>query len=239
MAKGAELGAGSRFLIELHAADLGYRSGEPVLRGVELLLSPGQWVGLVGPNGSGKSTLLRVLAGGLKPLTGKLVRRKLRVAYVPQAAAIDPLYPFSVRDLVAQGDLLRRRYAKRAELRVAIARALERVGLGSFESKAFADLSGGQRQRVLVARALLREPELMLLDEPTSGVDVQAADDLLAEIRGLSQETGCAVVLATHQLPWLAARPEPIWCVRRGSLEGHPAGALSDPALLQSLFAEG
>lgn len=239
MAEAAGQGADSRFLIELHAADLGYRSGEPVLRGVELLLSPGQWVGLVGPNGSGKSTLLRVLAGGLKPLTGKLVRRKLRVAYVPQATAIDPLYPFSVRDLVAQGDLLRRRYAKRAERRTAIGGALERVGLGSFESKAFADLSGGQRQRVLVARALLREPELMLLDEPTSGVDVQAADDLLAEIRGLSQETGCAVVLATHQLPWLAARPEPIWCVRRGSLEGHPASALSDPALLQSLFAEG
>jgi ABC-type Mn2+/Zn2+ transport system ATPase subunit len=237
MAEAVRVEADRRYLIELHAADLGYRSGEPVLRGVELLLAPGQWVGLVGSNGSGKSTLLRVLAGGLKPLAGRLERRKLRVAYVPQAAAIDALYPFSVRDLVEQGDLLRPRFPKRAQRRAAIAGALERVGLGSFESKAFADLSGGQRQRVLVARALLREPELMLLDEPTSGVDVHAADALLGEVRGLSQETGCAVVLATHQLPWLAARPEPIWCVRGGRLEGHPSSALSDPALLQSLFA--
>ena len=197
-------------LLRLEAADFGY-DGRAVVRRASLEVRPKEFVVLLGSNGSGKTTLLRGLLGFLPPLAGSVVRRPgLRIGYVPQRETLDPLYPLSgeaVARLGAWRDLPFWRLGGAREKRRAH-EALEACRALGFAGERYAALSGGQRQRVLLARALATEPELLLLDEPTAGVDPETERgilDLLAELRDMR---GLSIWMVTHHVHTLGGRAD-------------------------------
>ena len=188
-------------VIELRGASLGY-DGETVLRGVELEIHAGEFVGLSGANGSGKTTLLRSMLGFLPLLGGRAGRAvpPSRIGYVPQGATLDPYFPLSADEVVAMGAYGRlhplQRFPRGERKRVEA--ALERVGLAHLGRAAFFELSGGQRQRVLVARALNQDPELLLLDEPFSGLDRDSREVVLQGLVLINRQARVTVVLSSH-----------------------------------------
>ena len=188
-------------VIELRGASLGY-DGETVLRGVDLEVHAGEFVGLSGANGSGKTTLLRSMLGFLPLLGGRAGRAvpPSRIGYVPQGATLDPYFPLSADEVVAMGAYGRlhplQRFPRGERKRVEA--ALERVGLAHLGRAAFFELSGGQRQRVLVARALNQDPELLLLDEPFSGLDRDSREAVLQGLSLINRQARVTVVLSSH-----------------------------------------
>jgi ABC-type Mn2+/Zn2+ transport system ATPase subunit len=177
-----------------------------VVRGASLAVRPGELVALVGANGSGKTTLLRGLLGFLPPLAGRVSRREgLRVGYVPQRETLDPLYPLTAMQVVRLGtwrDLPFWRFAGARE-RTRAREALRACHGADLAPRRYAELSGGQRQRVLLARALATDPELLLLDEPTAGVDAETERGILDLLRGLRDARGLSVWLVTHRVETL------------------------------------
>jgi len=176
---------------------------------VSLRVHYGEALGIVGPNGSGKSTLLKTIAGLLSPTGGELEvlgsspRGLTRgtIAYVPQVEAVDWSFPATVWDVVAMGRFPSLRFWQRfsAHDRAAVQRALEMVKMSDLCDRHIANLSGGQQQRAFVARAIAQEPKLLLLDEPTTGVDAATEDTLYKIVRELVTE-GMPVLVATHDL---------------------------------------
>jgi len=197
-------------MLSLEDADFGY-DGRPVVRGACLAIRPGEFVVLLGPNGSGKTTLLRGLLGFLPPLAGRVSRRPgLRIGYVPQRETLDPLYPlkaFDVARLGAWRDLPFWRIAGARE-RTRAREALAACRAADLAPKRYAALSGGQRQRVLLARALASDPELLLLDEPTSGVDREAEQGILDLLRELRDARGLSIWMVTHHADRIAGRAD-------------------------------
>ena len=205
--------------------------GVQVLHDVTLSIEAGEIVTVVGPNGSGKSTLLRALIGAVAPSRGSVLRGPgLRIGYVPQRLALDPTMPMTVRRLL---DLPRR--VGRAEAEAAMARA-GTVGLGA---RQVADLSGGQRQRVLLARALLDRPQLLLLDEPTQGLDQRGQAGFYRGIEAIREETGCAVVMVSHELHVVMSATDRVICLNgHVCCEGTPEVVQAAPAW-RELFGTG
>jgi len=179
------------------------------LEGVTLTVEPGEAIGIIGPNGSGKSTLLKTIAGLLTPASGSVAvfGQKPRalapgsIAYVPQIEAVDWTFPATVRDVVSMGRFPRLRPWQffGAADRAAVARALESVHMGHLADRHIANLSGGQQQRAFVARAIAQAPRLLLLDEPTTGVDAATEEALRVVVRDLVAE-GLPVLMTTHDL---------------------------------------
>jgi ABC-type Mn2+/Zn2+ transport system ATPase subunit len=186
-------------LLEARDLAVGYE-GRPVLRGVTFAAHPGERIGVLGPNGGGKSTLFRAVLGELPPLAGTL-RVDGRVGVLPQTERSRLDYPVSALDVALMGSLSRRPWWKptgRAERRTAL-QAVARVGLADRAHDPFGELSGGQRQRVLLARALVQEARLLLLDEPFSGMDAPSTATTLALIDALAAD-GHALLIATHDV---------------------------------------
>lgn len=179
----------------MSGAAFGYRH-KPVLTGVDLTVHPGEFLGIFGPNGAGKTTLFRGLLGLLKPLAGTVERRRgLEIGYVPQLETLDPAWPLSVREVLLMGAHGRIKAADRE----AAAQHLDEVGLAGKQRELFASLSGGQRQRVLIARALMGTPDLLCLDEPTSGVDQPHRTEIM-ELLGAIRARGPAILMVAHEL---------------------------------------
>lgn len=190
-------------LVSLQNVSLGYGS-VPVLVDVDLDLYPGSLVGLAGPNGSGKTTLFRTILGLLPSLGGTLSRAcpLANFGYVPQSAALDSQFPLSVGEIVemgAYGRVKPWRLFPVGESRRA-AQALRQVGMGHVRGKSFFALSGGQKQRVLIARALMVDPRIMVLDEPLSGVDEESRRSITELLIQLVRERGLAVFFSSHDL---------------------------------------
>jgi ABC-type Mn2+/Zn2+ transport system ATPase subunit len=193
---------------------------QPVLSDIDLQISQGEFVGIVGPSGSGKTTLLRTIAGAIEPVGGRVVRRAgLRVAYVPQVETINWNFPVTVRECVLMARVSGRivPWASRAE-RSAVAEVLARLGIEELAGRHIRELSGGQQQRVFIARALLGEPELLLMDEPVSGVDVRLRHEVLHLLEELNAR-GLAIALTTHDLNGIAAHLPRLVCIN-GSVIG-------------------
>ncbi|HEU5322821.1 MAG TPA: metal ABC transporter ATP-binding protein [Methylomirabilota bacterium] len=188
-------------LVEFQAVSLGY-GRRPVLQGLTFSIERGQLFAFIGPNGAGKTTLLRAVAGILPPAAGRLLRHgPPAVGYVPQERALDPVFPLSALDVVLQGRLGRRAGRRPgADDHAAAAEALAQADVVGLGSARFHTLSGGQKQRVLIARALASQPTVLVLDEPTSGMDAAAERDVLDLLRRLQAEGGLTVVLASHDL---------------------------------------
>lgn len=189
---------------------------EPVLVNVDLTVSEGDFVGIVGPSGSGKTTLLRAIAGVVRPIAGSIVRdRSATVGYVPQVETVNWYFPVTVREAVLMSRIDGRvlPWASERDLRDA-EEVLDRLGIGELGGRHIRELSGGQQQRVFVARAMLRRPKLLLMDEPTSGVDVRTRHDVMHLIHELHHD-GLAVVITTHDLNGIAAHLPLLVCLNR------------------------
>lgn len=195
-------------LIELRSVSFSYESGR-VLSDVSLSIRPKDYVVLLGANGSGKTTLLKVAVGLLRPTSGAALlfgrpatdpRARELVGYVPQRAVISSRLPATVLEVVLAGRAARRRFGgfSRAERELAV-RALERVGMAEFANRRIGELSGGQQQRVLIARALASDPKLLILDEPTAGVDRDSQIRFAQVLRALNRD-GVAIVIVAHDL---------------------------------------
>jgi len=179
---------------------LGYAQG-PVLKDVNLEIVRGDYLGIVGPNGSGKTTLLLGLLGVKNPLEGTIEGPDvLRVGYVPQRSSLDEIYPLTVRDVVVMGrELMGARFNTPLDL----ASLLDSIGLTGLEDRRYRELSGGQKQRVLIGRALAVEPELLVLDEPTNGLDFFSERALMDLVDSLFAQ-GRTIVLVSHLLNLVA-----------------------------------
>jgi ABC-type Mn2+/Zn2+ transport system ATPase subunit len=219
-------------LLGLVGVTCGYGS-EAVLVDVDLAIHTGEFIGIVGPSGAGKTTALRVIAGSMRPAHGSVTRRPgLRMAYVPQVETINWSFPVTVRECVLMARVNGRRlpWASREERRQ-VAAVLERLDIGDLADRHIRELSGGQQQRVFIARALLGEPELLLMDEPTSGVDVRLRHEILHLLDDLNAR-GLAIVLSTHDLNGIAAHLPRVVCLNRGVIgDGVPQDVLTADVL--------
>jgi len=182
---------------------------KPVLWDIDLVIPKGVLMGIVGPNGAGKSTLLKAMLGLVKPISGsimffnnsKLKDNLKKVSYVPQKGSVDWDFPTSVLDVVLMGRYGRLGWVKRPRRQdiIAAKKAINKVGMADFMNRQISELSGGQQQRVFLARALVQEADLYLLDEPFQGVDAKTEKKMIAILRQLSDE-GKTVIAVHHDL---------------------------------------
>jgi ABC-type Mn2+/Zn2+ transport system ATPase subunit len=238
-----------RALIAVEDVSLGY-GRVPVLRHVSLSVYAGEFLGIVGPNGSGKSTLLKALLGLLAPLSGRVQWEgaagtagaspgsRLHYGYVPQRDTVDPLFPLSVRQIVAMG-----RYGRVGLFRrlgksdwEAVDQALARVGIQDLARRGYGQLSGGQRQRTLIARALATEPDLLVLDEPTNGMDLASEHALLELVHQLHEANDLTVLMVTHLLSTVANYADRIAIIADESLDVGDREAMLNEERLSRLY---
>lgn len=233
----------SERLIDVRDATFGY-GRTVVLRKVHFGLEAGDFVGLVGPNGTGKTTLLRGLLGLVKPQGGE---RRINppggaadvvFGYVPQEKAVDPYFPLSVLDVVLMGRYRQLGPGRRPTSldRQAALASLGHVQLEHLADASFQDLSGGQKQRVLLARALATEPHVLVLDEPTSAMDLAAEKRLMAVIREQHEVQRLTVVLATHDLNLIGRYASKIAIVAGGQVISGPPQDLLKAGRLKEVY---
>jgi ABC-type Mn2+/Zn2+ transport system ATPase subunit len=200
-------------LVRLERVTCRYASA-PALVDVDLTVGAGQFSGIVGPSGSGKTTLLRTMLGTARPSSGALWRRRgLRIGYVPQVETVDWNFPVTVSECVLMARTHGRVWPWRSRAEQAeVDELLARLELGGLADRHIRQLSGGQQQRVFIARALLARPHLLLMDEPTSGVDLRTRHEILHLLGDLHRQ-GLAIVLTTHDLNGIAAHLPHVVCL--------------------------
>lgn len=222
-------------LISLRGVAAGYKDSV-VIRDADLDIDTRTFTGIVGPSGAGKTTLLRLLLGSLEPSHGTIERATgVAVSYVPQLETVNWNFPVTVTECVLMSRGGRRvPWPSRSEKTEAAA-VLDRLGIGDLGHRHIRELSGGQQQRMFLARALIRRPQIMLLDEPTSGVDISTRHDVLHLLAELHDD-GMGIVLTTHDLNGMAAHLPDLVCVNgRIVAHGTPEDVIT-PAVLEQTF---
>jgi len=196
------------------------------LGGVDAIVREGEALTIIGPNGAGKTTLVKVMLGLIKPDAGMVRRRPgLRIGYMPQRIDVDATLPLTVRRFLAFA-VPRNGHTPEERLRT----VLGEVGAEHLLENPLQDVSGGEMQRVLLARALLRNPDLLVLDEPARGVDVGGQADLYQLIGRIRDEHGCGVLMVSHDLHLVMAATDRVICLnRRVQCAGHPEAVSRDP----------
>lgn len=221
-------------------------SAEPALENVSLDVRPGERLGVLGPNGGGKSTLLKILLGALKPDSGSVkvlgmspavARRERTIGYLPQRVTAELTFPLRVIDLVLQPFSVRIKPWARigADAYERAAECLRMVGSESLADWRVGRLSGGQLQRVLIARAIAGEPRVLLLDEPTVGIDIEGQRRFGEMLDTVRSELGITVVVVSHDLATIAATCDRVACLRR-TLHFHDAPDGLTPEVLSEVF---
>ena len=222
-------------LVRLERVTCRYGS-EPVLINVDLTISTGEFVGVVGPSGSGKTTLLRTIMGALPPLVGRVERRPgVSVAYVPQTETVNWNFPVTVGECVLMARGGRTLPWPSRDEKAEVSHTLAQLGIGNLEKRHIRQLSGGQQQRVFIARALLRRPQLLLMDEPTAGVDVKTRHEVLHLLHDLNAG-GLAILLTTHDLNGVAAHLPQLVCLNREVLAAGKPGEVLTPEVLEQTY---
>lgn len=205
-------------LLSARHISFGY-GGETVVEDVSLEIRPRDFLAIIGPNGGGKTTLVKILLGLLTPWSGEVVLRPPlrpgRMGYVPQFSTFDKDFPLRVSDVVLMGRLGRRSLLRpySREDRVEAERVLARLGLTQLAGEHVREISGGQLQRVLIARAVVAEPEILFLDEPTASIDAESREALMGLLEELNRRI--PVVVITHDVTGLAHMVRRIACVNR------------------------
>lgn len=205
-----------------------FRNGRRILDGVTFTLGPGEIISIIGPNGGGKTTLLRAILG-LVEADGGAVRlgERTKIGYVPQKLAIDSTMPMTPRRFLSLGA---------RNLRGRVPETAERIGITQLLDQQMSGLSGGETQRVLLARAIMKEPNLLVLDEPTQGMDVAAQSELFMLIKAIREETSTAVIMVSHDLHLVMRGTDRVLCLNgHVCCTGHPAEVERDPSF-RALF---
>jgi zinc transport system ATP-binding protein len=199
--------------------------GRAVLSAIDLAVHAGEILTLIGPNGSGKTTLVRVVLGLLKPASGQVARQAgLRIGYIPQRLHVDETLPLTVERFL-------RLCAPRARAR--FPEVLAEVGAGHLLDSPFQTVSGGELKRILLAQALLRDPDLLVLDEPSAGVDVTGQAELYALIKSIRDSRRCGVLLVSHDLHLVMAATDRVVCLNHHvCCTGRPEAVSRDPEFL-------
>jgi zinc/manganese transport system ATP-binding protein/zinc transport system ATP-binding protein len=232
----------ARPIVELLNVTAGY-NGAAVLRDVDLRIMPGDFVGLLGPSGSGKTTLLRTVLGAAEVMAGsvrvydKPGSRRNRAGYVPQLETIDWNFPVTVEEAVMMGRTMSNAlfpWFRKQERELAFD-MMERLGIGGLAKRHIRELSGGQQQRVFLARALVSNPELLLLDEPTSGVDVKTRDDVMHLLHDLNH-AGVTIILTTHEINAVAVHLPRIVCLNGSIVADGPPHQVIVPHILFEVY---
>ena len=211
------------------------------LEEVSLKVQRGEFVGLVGSNGSGKTTLIKIILGLLKPTAG-MVRllsqppersRGKYVGYLPQDAVhFNPLFPATVEEVIRSGLVQKKSVDEKA-----VAQVMEELHLLPLRQRPIGHLSGGQKQRVLIARTLVRDPQLLILDEPATGVDFGAQEELMALLARLNQKRGITILMSGHDLNQLLRYAKRVVCLNRRVLYDGATAELSTEDLVATLFS--
>jgi zinc transport system ATP-binding protein len=213
-------------LIEARGLRVNGPLGEPILNGIDLSLRGGEIVTVIGPNGAGKTTLVRSLLG-LQALDAGRVqrRRRLRIGYVPQRLALDETLPLTVRRFLGLvGRVPRER----------LAAVVDEMRIAELLDSPVQRVSGGELQRILLARALLREPDLLVLDEPAQGVDVTGQGELYQLVADIRARHGCGVLLVSHDLHFVMAAADSVICLNQHvCCTGHPEAVSRHPEYLR------
>ena len=233
-------------IVRLHDVSCGYGKRE-VLSGVSLDIMPGDFVGLLGPSGSGKTTLLRTVLGAVDVYRGQVLvegtstdRRRPKVGYVPQLETIDWNFPVTVREAVMMGRTMDNRFLPwyGREDRMLADEMMERLGISHLAPRHIRELSGGQQQRVFLARALVSGPRILLLDEPTSGVDMKTRDDVMHLLHEINHQ-GITIIMTTHEINAVAVHLPWVICMNgRVLAEGPPSSVITPETLKRTYGAE-
>ena len=230
-------------VIQIEDVSFAYPFGPPVLEHIDLAVDEGEFVGLVGPNGGGKTTLLKIMLGLLRPSSGRVrvlgrppEEGRAEIGYVPQFATFPRNFPISVRDTVLMGRLGRTRPVfgyTRAD-RSAAEAVMRRTHIESLAGTPIERLSGGQLQRVLVARALVCEPRILILDEPTANIDLRGEEDIFDLLKALNRQL--TIVLVSHDISFISRYVNRVACLNR-TLVCHGTEAISGE-LIERLYGE-
>jgi len=234
-------------LLEIDHVTSGYENG-PVIQDVSIKIRHGQFVAVVGPNGGGKTTLLRTILGTIRPTGGKVVLRGQpvtagslgRIGFVPQLETIDWNFPITVEEVILMGLYRKNHWLKRIskEERVRLHEMMERLNLAGLGKRHIRELSGGQQQAAFLGRALLGEPDLILLDEPAAGLDIRSRDDVVHFLHEINHQ-GVAIILTAHDLNWVAAHLPWVICLnRRVIAEGPPPQVFNSAVLRETYHGE-
>jgi ABC-type Mn2+/Zn2+ transport system ATPase subunit len=225
-------------LLAIHNASLGY-GRHVVLRVEQLTIRRGEIWFVLGPNGSGKTTLLRTVMGLLPLISGHIDRSPMcedvkRMGFVPQRCEMRPSLPLTLQEFVSLG--LVGLPTKREERKLRLRRALDHVGLGAHTRDSFWTLSGGQQQRALLARALIREPLLLVMDEPTNGLDPSAEEALLEVVIRSTRTNKLSALVVTHDIALAVRHATHLALIRSGALESGTCEELASSDRLASVF---
>ena len=233
-------------IVEINSVTCGYEK-QRVLTDVSLHIMPGDFVGLLGPSGSGKTTLLRTVLGAVDIYEGEVLgngvatsKKRPRVGYVPQLETIDWNFPVTVQEVVMMGRTMENRLFPwyRKEEKDLAAEMMDRLGILGLANRHIRELSGGQQQRVFLARALISSPQLLLLDEPTSGVDIKTRDDVMHLLHDLNHD-GVTIIITTHEINAVAVHLPWIVCLAGRILaEGPPSEVITTEVLRLTYGAE-
>lgn len=236
--------------MRLEDVSVGY-GGAPVLERIDLEIPSGAFTALIGGNGSGKTTLLKTILGSLRPSCGTVAidgqaprRARSRIGYMPQTSAVDWSFPVTVREVVEMGRYQfawKRRFrlgASAADPNGAVEQAMATMDVTDLARREIAELSGGQQKRVLIARALAREPALLLLDEPAASLDVVADDSLIETLCDVAAR-GTTVVIATHDLESVVDHYAHVVCLRQAVIAaGRPSEVFTEDVLRRTFGRE-
>lgn len=227
-------------LLAFKDVSLGY-NGRLVLENINLSVRKKQFLGLVGPNGSGKSTLMKSMLGLLRPKSGSItwVKETPVIGYVPQKEIIDPIWPMRVRDLLHLTLCsLEKAHFRHKKENVRVWNVMQWIGIEKMANQTLDTLSGGEMQRVLLARALIVEPEVLFLDEPTASMDLVSSQNFLSLISNLHEEQGITVVIVTHDLQSLAGRADSLGIIEQGRVYHDTAERLLTSESLSRIYKQ-
>ena len=230
-------------IVELRGVTSGY-GGSPALESVDLAVNRGDFVGLLGPSGSGKTTLLRTILGAVDVYEGDVVvegqsiaDQRPRIGYVPQIETIDWNFPVTVEQVVMMGFTSNRwwlPWRQKNDYEHAL-EIMERLGIADLAKRHIRELSGGQQQRTFLARALVGSPHVLLLDEPTSGVDIKTRDEVMHLLDELNHQD-VTIIMTTHEINSVAAHLPWVVCVNRRIVDSGPPSRIFTPEVLKRTY---